>query len=72
MRLHRDAIALGDRFVTEVDLFPEAMTVAASHRHPVYDALYVVTARRNGATLATFDKRLAALAQKLDVAVAAA
>ena len=70
LRLHRDSMALVDRFVPDADLFPEALTVAVREKHPVYDALYVVAARRNGAALATFDKRLAALAQRLDIAIA--
>jgi predicted nucleic acid-binding protein len=69
LRLHADAVMLVDRFVPDAELFPEALTVAAHSRHPVYDALYVVTARRKGAGLMTSDKRLAALANRLDIAV---
>lgn len=69
LRLHRDAVALVDRFAPDAELFPEALTVAVRHKHPVYDVLYVLLARRNGAALATMDKRLAALARRLEVDV---
>lgn len=72
LRLHRDALALVDRFIPDEDLLPEALVVAMRGKHPVYDALYVVAARRHGAALLTMDKRLAALARQLAVAVAAA
>jgi predicted nucleic acid-binding protein len=68
VRLHQDATALVDRYVVDAELLPEALTVASKLRHPVYDALYLVTARRTGAALLTADKRLAAAAQKLDIA----
>lgn len=70
VRLHRDAVALVDCLIPDAELFPEALNVAARQQHPVYDALYVVAARRQGATLLTRDKRLAALARRLDIAVA--
>jgi predicted nucleic acid-binding protein len=38
-------------------------------RHPVYDSLYLVTARRTGSTLLTFDKGLAEMARKLKIDV---
>ena len=43
---------------------------ACRERHPVYDLLYVLTARRTGSALLTVDKRLAALAKKLGVPLA--
>lgn len=41
--------------------YPEALHLACSHDHPVVDAVYVVTARRHGARLVTYDRRLHAL-----------
>ncbi|MET0230124.1 MAG: hypothetical protein ABW186_04240 [Rhodanobacteraceae bacterium] len=43
---------------------------ASQWQHPVYDALYLITARRTSSTLLTLDKALAELAGKLDIAVA--
>jgi predicted nucleic acid-binding protein len=69
--MHRDASALVDRAVDSADLFPEAMLLASQLRHPVYDSLYLVTARRTGSTLLTFDRTLAGLARKLGIVVEA-
>ena len=68
--LHRDATALVDRLVAGTELFPEALALAMRARHTVYDALYLVTARRTGSMLMTFDAKLAALARTLDIDVA--
>lgn len=70
LHLHRDATALIDGLVADADLFPEALNVAVRLRHPVYDALYLVAARRTGAALLTADKRLTTLAEKLGIALA--
>jgi predicted nucleic acid-binding protein len=55
---HAEISLLVHRFIDEQGLFPEALQLAADHAHPVYDAVYAVTARRNAATLLTFDRRL--------------
>ena len=41
----------------------EALHAAARNNHPVYDMLYLVVARRNAATLFTFDKKLRAVCE---------
>ena len=48
-----------------------ALSLAIVHDHPVYDMAYIHLAEREQATLATADRRLAALAQThgLDVVV---
>jgi len=48
-------------FLDDADLFPEVLTLAANLNHPVYDALYALTAKRHAAVLLTFDRRLHAL-----------
>lgn len=70
LRLHRDAVDLVDRHLDDAELFPEALVLASNLGHPVYDALYLVTARRTGSVLSTFDRKLAALAKRLDIPVA--
>lgn len=62
-------LALPDRFEPAFTCYKEAFAIAERYQHPFYDALYLVIARRNNALLLTFDKRLAALAVRLDVAV---
>jgi predicted nucleic acid-binding protein len=58
---HAEACLLVHRFVDEQALFPEALQLASDLDHPVYDAIYAVTARRHAATLLSFDRRLHAL-----------
>ncbi|HEY6985041.1 MAG TPA: type II toxin-antitoxin system VapC family toxin [Rhodanobacteraceae bacterium] len=67
--MHQNASMLIDRSVENAELFPEALVLAAQTGHPVYDSLYLVTARRTGSTLLTFDKVLAKIARKLDIDV---
>jgi len=64
------ALQLVDTMVPSADLVEEALATAATHQHPVYDALYLVTARRTGATVCTRDRRLASLLKETRVAVA--
>ncbi len=69
LAMHRSAVELIDRSIDSVELFPEAFVLASRWQHPVYDTLYLVTARRTSSALLTFDKALAELAGKLDIAV---
>lgn len=52
------ASALVDRYIEVEDLLVESVHEAIRNNHPIYDLLYLVTARRNGATLFTLDKKL--------------
>jgi predicted nucleic acid-binding protein len=63
------AINLPDRNETCSALYLEAFSLACHHLHPVYDALYLVLARRTNATILTLDRRLAALAGQLNIKV---
>ena len=58
-----------DLMVPSEELIEEALATAAVHDHPVYDALYLVTARRTGATVCTLDRRLATLLEATRVPV---
>ncbi len=64
------ALGLADRLEPAAPCYQEAFALAVKQQHPFYDALYLVIARRNNAVLLTLDKRLAALAASLDIAVA--
>ncbi len=55
---HAEAVGLVDRFTDDAVLFPEALRLAVTSDHPVYDAMYLVAARRHAACLLTFDRRL--------------
>jgi len=61
------AVGLVDSFEPGQMLYKEALAVSVDHQHPVYDALYLVLARRHAGVLATLDTRLAELASKLHI-----
>ena len=65
----RAALELVDSMSASNELVEEALATATAHAHPVYDALYLVTARRTGATICTRDRRLATLAKETRVPV---
>lgn len=65
---HAEIGLLVHRFIEEQVLFPEALQLAADFDHPVYDAVYAVTTRRQAATLLSFDRRLHALCQRAGIA----
>lgn len=66
----RRAIELPDRYWDDRDLQAEALAMACSGRRPVYDMLYLVLARRQGAVLLTADRALRDFARRHDVRVA--
>lgn len=49
------------------NLLPGAIDLAVAHRHSVYDCLYLALALERREPLATADRRLAALAEKLGI-----
>jgi predicted nucleic acid-binding protein len=63
------ALALPDRLESCTNLHLEAFSLSCRYLHPVYDALYLVLARRNNAILLTLDRRLAILTRKLEIEV---
>ena len=52
------AVRLVDEFHPMGDCYIEVFGEAARLRHSVYDMMYLVLARRNGATLFTLDRKL--------------
>ena len=61
------ALDLPDNFVNELDLYREAFKTSCTVNHPVYDILYLITARRNNGTLLTMDKKLKNMALKFSI-----
>jgi len=61
------ALELVDAFHGVAGLAHEALAEASAHRHPVYDLYYVVLARRHGAAVLTFDRRLKQLCATMGV-----
>jgi len=62
-----EAMNLVDSIVPSQVLVQEAVVAAALHGHPVYDMLYAVLARRQGATVLTTDGPFAALLQRMEI-----
>jgi predicted nucleic acid-binding protein len=67
LRMQRHCFDLVDRCIDDAELLPEALVLAIDLDHPVYDALYLVAARRMGAKLLSFDRKLLRLADRLDI-----
>ncbi|MEA3348402.1 MAG: type II toxin-antitoxin system VapC family toxin, partial [Pseudomonadota bacterium] len=63
------ALALPDDFINELDLYREAFKLSCSFNHPVYDMLYLLTARRNNGILLTLDKKLIKIAINCSVEI---
>jgi len=68
-QLLEQALSLPDRIESSTALHIEAFALSCRHLHSVYDALYLVLARRNNAVILTMDRRLAILAEKLEIEV---
>lgn len=66
-----ELMALPDEVVQEQNLMLEALSLASQTKHPVYDAIYLVLARRYAAGLLSKDKRLIQLATQLQIQVLA-
>jgi predicted nucleic acid-binding protein len=62
-----NAIALVDAFVPTSDLAKEALVAAATVGHSVYDCIYAVLARREGASVLTADRALSSWLEGLQV-----
>lgn len=56
-------IQLIDQFESSSTLYREAFHFACETKHPIYDALYIVLARRNNGTLISLDKKLNKIAK---------
>jgi len=61
--------ALADDVFPARELATEALATATAFNHPVYDALYAVTARREGAAVCTIDLRLVKLLEAMRVPI---
>jgi len=64
---YAEAIDLIDDFTPDRGLATEALTEAVRYRHPVYDLLYAVLARRTGCTLLSMDQRLKTLLARMGI-----
>jgi predicted nucleic acid-binding protein len=62
-RLLRYFFALGIRLEPSSTFLASTLRLAGTLRHPVHDCLYLALAQKLGASIATFDKRMAAAAK---------
>ena len=60
-------IQIVDEFFPTYNLYIEALSLSFQTKHPVYDSMYLVLARRNNATLLTRDKKLHQVATGLSI-----
>jgi len=56
-------IDLVDEFIETISLYKEAFSFSTIAKHPVYDSMYLITARRNNAFLLTTDNKLIEVAR---------
>ncbi len=57
-------VKLIDDFIEAGELYPEAFSFSCQTNHSVYDAMYLVCARRHNGIFISVDKKLNKLAQK--------
>ena len=69
MKRLRRLLDIIDQFVETKDIYEEAVLVSFKINHPVYNAMYLVTARRKNAKLLTMDNRLIKAANKIEIPV---
>ncbi len=60
-------IRLIDDLIEAGDLYQEAFSFSCQTKHPVYDSLYLICARRHNATLVSADNKVNKLAQKYSI-----
>lgn len=63
---YEEALSLVDEFVPDAQLMHQAMQMAARHEHPVYDMVFLALAQRYACRLLSTDRKLLALAARID------
>ena len=67
---YQDICALPDQAISDQTLALEALSLATTYNHPVYDMIYAVLARRNACGVLSKDSRLAKLLVSVGVTTA--
>ena len=65
----QDGINFVDKFINSSEIWQEAFTEGVNNGYPIYDMLYLITARRNSGILITNDQVLAGICKKNHVQV---
>jgi len=64
---YQDICALPDQAISDQTLALEALSLASTYNHPVYDMIYAVLARRNACGVLSKDSKLAELLLSIGV-----
>jgi predicted nucleic acid-binding protein len=67
---YQDICALPDQAISDQTLALEALSLASTYNHPVYDMIYAVLARRNACGVLSKDSKLAELLLSIGVTTA--
>ena len=67
---YQDVCALPDQAISDQTLALEALSLASTYNHPVYDMIYAVLARRNACGVLSKDSKLAELLVSIGVTTA--
>ena len=67
VEMANDCIDYVDEFESAAELWKDALRMAKTQDHPVYDMLYAMIAGRHNATLLTMDEKLCAVCEKMSV-----
>ncbi len=62
-------IVLIDDFIEAGEIYQEAFSFSCQINHPVYDSMYLISARRHNAIFISADKKLNKIAQKYAIKV---
>ena len=63
---YEEALSLVDEFVPDSQVMHQALQMAATHQHPVYDMVFLALAQRYACRLLSTDSKLLALAARID------
>ncbi len=67
---YQDICALPDQAISDQTLALEALSLASTYNHPVYDMIYAVLARRNACGVLSKDSKLAELLVSIGITTA--
>ena len=67
--LAQRSLELPDHITPSISLWEDALSLAHELDHPVYDCMYLVLAKKEGAQLMTLDKKLRRLAKKINLPI---
>jgi predicted nucleic acid-binding protein len=67
---YQDVCALPDQAISDQTLALEALSLASTYNHPVYDMIYAVLARRNACGVLSKDSKLAELLVSIGITAA--